>query len=208
MVIIYRMINFFRLKSCTYASFIAALLLFYMHAASYAAEKVEKIHINADHMRLNMETGYSIYTGNVKISQGELVLTGDKVTLKQNKDNEIETMTVFGKPARYHHITEKGEPINAESERMDYNASQNQLTMTTNARLHQSEQTLSSQKIVYDTLKKIIIAGGKKARPDKTDTSSASSLQPDKAPEKSQRVNITLTPKKQLLPEDSDKKPQ
>jgi lipopolysaccharide export system protein LptA len=161
---------------------------------SYAIEPVEKILVNADRMQMNIESGYSIYTGNVRISQGELVLTGDKVTLKQNKENEIEHMTVDGKPARYNHVTEKGEPIEAESEHMVYNASQNKLTMTINARLKQPDLELNSQKIVYDTLKKIIIAGGKDTpRPAETKTEASAKSKPGEG----QRVNITLTPKKQ-----------
>ena len=132
-------------------------------------------------MQLNIETGYSVYTGNVNIKQGELILTGDKVTIQQSRE-EIERITVTGKPAHYNHITDKGENIQAESEKMVYTASQNKLVMTINANLKQPDHQVSSQKIVYDTEKKIVIAG------DKRSTSKGS--------DNKQRVNITLTPKK------------
>ncbi|MCG6938993.1 MAG: lipopolysaccharide transport periplasmic protein LptA [Gammaproteobacteria bacterium] len=207
----YRIINFFRpvyrYFSCIHASFLTGTLLFCVQMNCDAAEPVEKILVNADRMNMNIESGYSVYTGNVRVSQGELVLTGDKVTLKQNNNNEIEHMTVDGKPARYNHVTEKGEPIEAESEHMVYNASQNQLIMTINARLKQSDLELNSQKIVYDTLKKIIVAGGDdKAQAGKATPASVTSPQSGKKPETSQRVNITLTPKKQLSPEEPDAK--
>ncbi len=188
------MTSFFRLTFkkiyCLYPGFSTALILFCLQANICAADSVEKIIINADHMRLNIESGHSVYTGNVRISQGKLVLSGDKVTLEQ-KNNEIERIIVIGKPAHYNNVTEKGEPIKAESERMVYNASQNKLIMTTNARLQQSDHQVSSQKIIYDTLKRIIIAGGNNIPSNKTipDTSTDS--------KQSQRVNITLTPKKQ-----------
>ena len=123
----YRIINFFRpvyrYFSCIHASFLTGTLLFCVQMNCDAAEPVEKILVNADRMNMNIESGYSVYTGNVRVSQGELVLTGDKVTLKQNNNNEIEHMTVDGKPARYNHVTEKGEPIEAESEHMVYKTS-------------------------------------------------------------------------------------
>ena len=151
-----------------------------------APPPVEKILINADHMKLNIESGNAVYTGNVKISQGALVLTGDKVTLEQTND-VLERITVIGKPAHYNHVTEKGENIQAESEHMVYNASQNKLVMTINAKLLQPDYKVSSQKITYDTAKRIVIAGDKKnASTNSTD--------------KSQRVNITLTPKKEIQP--------
>ena len=136
-------------------------------------------------MKLNLNTGYSVYTGNVKITQGELKLTGDEVTVQQTKNNEVEQITVTGKPAHYNHVTEKGETIQAESEHMVYTASKNKLIMTVNANLKQPDHQVSSQKIVYDTEKKIVIAGDKGG-------SSISKTGSDK----NQRVNITLTPKK------------
>jgi len=162
--------------------------MFIPQANLLAAENNEKIFIDADYMQLNIETGYSVYIGNVNIKQGELKLAGDKVTVQQTKE-EVERITVIGKPAHYNHITEKGENIQAESEHMVYTASENELVMTVNAKLKQPDHQVSSQKIVYDTEKKIVIAG------DKSDTSTGI--------EKKQRVNITLTPKK-----DPAKKPK
>jgi lipopolysaccharide export system protein LptA len=156
-------------------------LMFIAQANVWAAENVEKIYIDADYMQLNIETGYSVYIGNVNIKQGELILTGDKVTIQQSK-KEVERITVTGKPAHYNHITDKGENIQAESEKMVYTASENKLVMTINANLKQPDHQVSSQKIVYDTEKKIVIAG------DKRETSTGS--------DNKQRVNITLTPKK------------
>ena len=91
-----------------------------------------------------------------------------------------------GKPAHYNHVTKDGQNIQAESERMVYTASQNKLVMTIDARLKQPDHQVSSQRIVYDTLKKIVVAGDKNGSPS-TDIGSNSK----------QRVNITLTPKKE-----------
>ena len=80
--------------------FLIFISLFTLPATTWAAENLEKIFIDADYMRMNIVSGKSVYTGNVKISQGELVLTGDKVTLER-KNEEVERITVIGKPARY-----------------------------------------------------------------------------------------------------------
>ena len=149
----------------------------------WAADLNEKVQINADYMHLNIESGNSVYTGNVNISQGDLVLAGDKIIVQQD-NNAIKRITVTGKPARYTHVTDNGEPIAAESEKMVYDANQNKLVMTVNAILKQPDHRVSSQKIIYDTKKRIIVAGDKKE-------SKASATSTD-----SNRVNITLTPKK------------
>lgn len=164
-------------------------LFFVLQPHSWAAKnkdsvQQEKLFIDADYMQLNINTGKSVYRGNVKISHGGLVLTGDEVTLEQS-NNEVERLTVIGKPAHYNHVTEKGETIQAESEHMVYIASQNKLIMTINAKLLQPDHQVSSQKITYDTQNKIVIAG------DKSEKSAGGNKIDSK-----QRVNITLTPKK------------
>lgn len=177
--------NFIMINKLRYPLLTAFLasLLFNSSANSAQVAEAEKIFIDADHMQLNIETGYSVYTGNVKIRQGELLLTGDKVTLQQSKD-EIDRITVIGKPAIYNHVTEDGENIQAESEHMVYTAAQNKLVMTINSKLKQPDHQVSSQRIVYDTKKKTVIAGDKNTAPGQNgDTTS-------------QRVNITLTPQK------------
>jgi len=158
------------------------LLMLNIVSYAWAEETPEKIFISADYMKMNIETGDSTYTGHVRISQGKLVLTGDKVTFKQGNE-ELEHLIVIGKPARYNHLTETGETIEAESEQMVYTASKNTLVMTTNAHLKQPDQQLSSQKIVYNTEKKIVMAGSDKKIPGT-----------GPLPTGNQRVNITLTP--------------
>lgn len=158
---------------------------------TYAAEPIEKIIIIADHMQMNIDSGRSIYSGNVKISQGELVLTGNKVVL-ETLDQDVESMTVTGKPAHYNHVTKEGESIKAQSEMMVYTASKNKLVMTINAHLVQPDHKLSSQKIVYDTEKRVVIAGNN-----------------NKAPKaKQERVKITLTPQKPKTGKTKPKQPK
>ena len=164
--------------------FLIALLLLCCQPNVWAANAEEEVLISADHMHLNIESGNSVYTGNVKVSQGQMVLTGNKITVQQ-VDNVVEKITVLGKPARYNHVTIDGEIITAESEQMVYKAVDNELILTINAKLEQPDHKVSSQKIIYDTEKRIIVAGDKNKQ-STTDTGSNNN-----------RVNITLTPKKQ-----------
>lgn len=195
MAITYRMNKISKQAHCgtkRLSMLISCVFLLYVSAYSMAAEPLEKISISADYMKLNLASGHSVYTGNVKITQGNVVLKGDKVTLEQS-NKEVSQLTVTGKPARYKHVTEKGESIAAESEHMVYIADQHKLVMTINARLKQPDHQVSSQKIVYDTQKRIIIAG------DKSGTGQPGAGTDSTGKDK-QRVNITLTPKKQLQP--------
>jgi lipopolysaccharide export system protein LptA len=139
-----------------------------------ATAVADLIHIRADNMKYDMKSGVSSYTGNVHISSSGMELSGDTMTVKQ-QNNEIESMVVTGRPARYHQTAENGEPIVAESLQMDFSTTRNQLILTNNARLEQAGHVVESQRIIYDTAQEVVIA---------------EQINPY------DRVNITLTPKK------------
>ena len=164
--------------------------LIYTQPGVTATDEAEKIHINADRMKLNIETGNSIYSGHVKITQGELVLTGDTVTIEQ-RNELVERINVTGKPATYTHVMENSDPIHATSLRMIYTSSDHRLVLIGDARLSQPDHTVTSQKIVYDTLLRTVVAGNQDR-----DTPVA----------EDERVNITLTPKKDVKKKDASDK--
>lgn len=141
------------------------------------SEAGEKIQVQANYMRFDMGTGSSIYEGEVKISQGSIQLHGDRVIIRREQD-EIQQIDVDGQPARYIQDDNSENKINASSRHMQYLTSEHQLTMTVDARLEQPNHTIESQRIVYDTKNKIVIAGDDQQDPQ------------------GGRVNITLTPKK------------
>jgi lipopolysaccharide export system protein LptA len=134
------------------------------------------VNISADNMKYDMKTGVSSYTGNVHITRNGMDLQGDSVTVKQQGD-EIEQLIVTGHPARYHQTTDNSDPITAESLEMTYSTRSNQLTLTNQARLEQAGHIVESQRIIYDTVQEVVLAG---------------QINPQ------DRVNITLTPKKEI----------
>jgi lipopolysaccharide export system protein LptA len=130
------------------------------------------IHIHANHMRYEIQKGISTYTGNVRVTQSNIELTGDKVIAIQ-KNNVLKKITVTGSPAVYRQLSEGGKYINAQSRQMEYQAEKNMLVLTKQARLEQAGSVMESEQIIYDTIREVVIAGDDKA---------------DK------RVNITITP--------------
>jgi lipopolysaccharide export system protein LptA len=143
--------------------------------ATHAPE--ENIQVQANHMKFDMETGSSTYEGDVKINQGEIELNGDKVIIKR-QHNEIQQINIDGQPARYIQDEDSEQKVHASSQHMRYFAKKNRLIMTIDARLEQPDHTIESQRIVYDTKNKIVLAGSNKQN------------------KQGERVNITLTPNK------------
>ena len=161
--------------------FVLALLLIQVPAAfSSSINDGSEIQIQANYMRFDTETGSSIYEGAVKISQGGIELNGEKVIIRRQND-EIQQINVDGQPAQYTQDEHTNNKIHATSQHMQYFADQHRLVMTVDARLEQPDHTIESQRIVYDTKNKIVIAGDDEQAPQ------------------GGRVNITLTPKKENI---------
>jgi lipopolysaccharide export system protein LptA len=132
------------------------------------------VNIYADYMKYEIQSGISHYTGNVRVTQNDIELTGDKVIAVQ-KDKLLKNITVTGSPATYRQLSEDGDYINAQSMKMEYQADNNRLILSNKARLEQAGSIMESDQIIYDTIQEVVIAGDDKA---------------DK------RVNITITPEK------------
>ncbi len=68
---------------CSRVSLFIVLIILCAQKNTLADNTDEEVFISADYMSFNIESGNSVYTGNVKITQGKLLLTGDKITVKQ-----------------------------------------------------------------------------------------------------------------------------
>ena len=160
---------------------ILILMMLYAPAALTVNGEIEnEIQIRADYMKFNIKTGSSTYQGDVRITQGSIELTGDKVTIERQQD-KIQQINIDGQPARYIQDGDSENKIHATSQHMQYFANDNRLVMTVDAHLEQPSHTIDSQRIVYDTKSKTVIAGDEN----------------NEEHEQSGRVNITLTPKKE-----------
>ena len=137
-----------------------------------AAVSNAPINIYADYMKYEIQSGISQYKGNVRVTQNDIELKGDKVIAIQ-KNKVLKNISVTGSPATYRQLSEDGKYINAQSMRMEYQADKNRLILSDKARLEQAGSVMESDQIIYDTIKEVVIAGD-----DKTN----------------KRVNITITP--------------
>jgi len=165
----------------TYLRFITLVSVLFASLQVSAADE-KQILIHADSMQLDINTGSSVYHGNVSFTQGNIRLSGDTVTVN-SKDGGISAVFIEGAPARYTDTSPQGRVL-AESSTMEYSVAKNQLNMLGSARLEQADRVVQSQHILYDTEKQLILAGqpaGETSDPE-------------------QRVNIILTPKKDRTP--------
>ena len=147
-----------------YTSFIATAaallgLLVAGQAAALPSDREQPIHIQADSAVLDERKGIAIYRGDVIITQGTLKITGDTVTIKQLPGGEIDSFTSVGQPAYYEQIPDEGKDlVQAYGIVIEYFARQDQIVITDQAKVVQSENTFRAEKITYHTINETIHA--------------------------------------------------
>ena len=101
----------------------------------------------------------SIYSGNVKVTQGTLTLTGDRMVV-HNKGNDIEKVLMDGSPATYKQRPDgKDHDVHARSKRMEYYTTPEHIILLGQAEVNQAGDVLRSERIVYDAVKDQVNAG-------------------------------------------------
>ena len=167
---------------------VAILTTFQVVALS--TDKDQPIEIEADAAELDDQTGITIYSGNVIVTQGSMRLHGNKLTITYNDDNSLKTASMLGTPASFKQVPDnksQGE-IDGKGIQIDYLATDNMLVMTEEAELTQSGKLFKAYKIEYDTEKSKMIA--RKAVAGEA-TPSGKEVKKD-----SGRIKVILPPKK------------
>ncbi|MEY2697144.1 MAG: hypothetical protein RL333_1282 [Pseudomonadota bacterium] len=147
----------------------AALTLFTPMASALTSDSKQPMLIESDDMIYDEGKGETVYTGNVKATQGSLEVTGEKMIINQQK-GESDQMIMFGKPARLKQTPDGGGPDNhGLGDRADYFPDSGILILNGNAMTWEgpspetSEHTVKSDHIEYDTKNSIYKAGTPKS---------------------------------------------
>ena len=118
---------------------------------SYAlpSDSEQEISIASDTASLNKLQGELIYSGNVELIQGSLIIQADKVTLIRNEKG-MQQLIANGKPARYEQVLSTNEgKTHAYGETIIYNVMNDELTLIKNAGLKKQGNVFAGEKIVY-----------------------------------------------------------
>lgn len=123
-------------------------------------DRDQPINISADKASINERTGITVYSGNVEIRQGSMLIKGARVELHRNTDG-VERIISTGSPAEFHQQPKADAPLTrAYGKRMDYRIKRQEVTITDSARVTQGEDSFSGERIVYNMDKAIVNAFG------------------------------------------------
>jgi len=140
---------------------VACLTTLPIHSHARSGDARQPLHVEADTAEFDDKTGISVYRGSVRITQGTMVLTGDVVTVTA-PNQKLNKITSEGQLATFHQLTDDDEAIDAESEYMEYNGVTNKIILLRKATMTQAGHTISSERIEYNTITKIVDAGDAK----------------------------------------------
>jgi len=148
-----------RQKKHLYGILLLALLP--LTAWGLDADRDQPINIEADQASLNDKTGFSVYEGNVRLQQGTLVFTGNKMTV-QLTDKQLDTIILTGTLATYVQRPEgKVVDQHAEAERIEYYALDERVILLRKARIWESgDEEFRSDRIVFNLKTDTVNAGG------------------------------------------------
>jgi lipopolysaccharide export system protein LptA len=121
-------------------------------ALALATDSAQDIEIVANTSEIDDRRNVTIFTGQVIVTQGSIRITGDKMTLYYNEQNDIDTLVMEGNPAIYSQLPDASSVRDeARARRMEYQKLKNLIILIEQAQVRQASGSLSGQRIEYDT---------------------------------------------------------
>lgn len=138
-----------------------ALTLLAGPALALPGDREQPVQVSANSARFNEKTGIATYTGAVLVKQGTLEIRADEIVITTDRNGHIVSTVARGAPARYQQQTDpKKAPVTAEASRIDYDARNEVMTLTGQARLKQEGSSFQGSTITYDAQRQQVDARG------------------------------------------------
>jgi len=140
------------------------LLLLLCSPASHAelADRDKPINIDADKVLLDNAKQISTFEGGVQMTQGTMVIRGDKVVVVQDA-NGFKHGTVYGQPASFRQKREGlNEYVEGFGERIEYDMRSDTVDFYVKAHVKRSQDDVRGEHITYNAKTEIFNADGGK----------------------------------------------
>lgn len=145
------------------ASWLLPLFLALWAPSGFAeqADQAKPIILEADQVLVDDAQQISTFTGNVRLSQGSLLIRGDKIVVTQDK-NGFKYATAYGNTAEFRQKREGYEGhVEGYGERIVYDTQAETLNLYKQARLKRDQDEVRGEHITYSSKTEIFqVAGG------------------------------------------------
>jgi lipopolysaccharide export system protein LptA len=126
-------------------------------AMALESDRSQPIELAADSVDIDEGKGLSVYRGDVDLRQGSMRLRADVVTV-QHRGGDPSRVVAEGRPVRFEQQSERG-PVEGQARRVEYEIASENLELTGDAVLMQGQDTMRSDRIVYDRVRAVVKAG-------------------------------------------------
>lgn len=132
--------------------FAVFLLMLFMSHLTWAekADRDKPIDLEADNLTQNDAKKTSVYTGNVILTQGTLVIHADKLVVREDSEG-FQHSTSYGDPTTFHQKLEgKEEYITGSGQRIEYDGRMDKVQLYVKAWVKRGEDIVHGDYIMYD----------------------------------------------------------
>ncbi len=170
------------------------LLLLLCVPVSYAerADRDKPMHLEADQVVVDDARQISTFTGNVQLSQGTMVIRGDKIVVTQDQDG-FKLGTAYGHTASFRQKRDGvDEYVEGYGDRIEYDTRTEVINFYSNARIKRNRDDVRGEHITYSAKTEIFsVNSSGTTQTNTTSTRVRAVLQP-----KSKSVNPEIKPDK------------
>ena len=133
---------------------VIAMLCLVLVSAGNISCADDALELEADSASYDNKTGVAIYQGNVKISQGNIVLKGDVVEV-HTVDDEISKLIATANPSRLIRQDQQN-AIEAEAQRIEYKMTEGIVDFLGEVKIKEAGKLLTGDHAIYDIRKKTV----------------------------------------------------
>ncbi len=145
-----------------------SLLLFATVSFAERADHDQPINLEADSVIVDDARQSSTFTGNVHLSQGSLLITGEKIVVEQDKEGFMQ-VSAYGKPASFRQKREGMEGyVEGYGESIEYDSHAETILLHIQARLKRDLDEVTGEHITYSAKTEIFQVNGDEAVPENT----------------------------------------
>ena len=162
-----------KLSRCFFLPLAFSLLLWAPASFAERADRDKPVHLEADQVVIDDARQVSTFTGNVKLSQGTMLMSGDKILVVQDKQG-FKLGTAFGHTASFRQKREGlDEYVEGYGERIEYDTRAETVDFFGQARLKRKLDEVRGEHITYNAKTEIFQvnsgggAGSKSAPPQR-----------------------------------------
>jgi lipopolysaccharide export system protein LptA len=180
-----------------FATFVLPVFLLLWAPACFAerADRNKPIHLEADEVIMDDAQHISTFIGNVRLSQGTLLISGDKIVVVEDKDG-YKHATAYGNTAEFRQKREGMEGyVEGYGERIEYDSRAGTMKFHEKARLKRDLDEVSGDNITYNVKTEVFRVNSSDARPGNDQPQRVRAVLQPKANE-----NTALPPAQGALP--------